>query len=237
MSDKSYSSATESVRARLEEIKKINNEKNRELSEAEKKKAKEKDITKIKGEQVKPTGPQKSQKKNVSEEPGNIVEEEQPKEEVAEEPIKELREKKEVHSIEDAGKLAQEISEEELNKIESSKERGRHATIIKHIKVIDRQTGQELSKFNLIRTDSGELFPVNKEILEIGKGTADIFIDEKYISRHHAQLIQENGKLFISDLGSTNGTKINGKRLYGRTELRPGDNIMLANIPFTIQTV
>jgi hypothetical protein len=55
----------------------------------------------------------------------------------------------------------------------------------------------------------------------------DIKINDPYVSRRHAQILFENGKFYIEDLGSTNGTFINDKLITGRTELKDGDTIKL----------
>lgn len=58
--------------------------------------------------------------------------------------------------------------------------------------------------------------------------------DNKNVSGHHAEFINENGRLFVRDLGSTNGTFLNGTRLtaYNIYELRYGDSVMLGDEHF-----
>jgi hypothetical protein len=56
----------------------------------------------------------------------------------------------------------------------------------------------------------------------------DIVIPERQISRRHIRLTVEEGKYFIEDLESRNGTWVNGQRLEGRQELFDGDEIHLA---------
>lgn len=52
--------------------------------------------------------------------------------------------------------------------------------------------------------------------------TADIILNDQSVSRKHARLIKEDGKVKLLDLGSSNGTLINGKKLT------PGDSQFLA---------
>ncbi len=59
---------------------------------------------------------------------------------------------------------------------------------------------------------------------EIG---VDILIDSPGISRRHARIIVENNRRYLEDLGSSNGTFLNGERLQGRRELTNGDEIRL----------
>lgn len=68
-----------------------------------------------------------------------------------------------------------------------------------------------------------------KKIL-IGRGqNVQLWINDKNISREHSELICENDYLYISDLGSRNGTFVNNKRILEKTRLEDGDEIMLAS--------
>ena len=55
---------------------------------------------------------------------------------------------------------------------------------------------------------------------------ADIRVSDESISRRHAEIREEDGAYWIVDLGSMNGTKLNGKRV-DRAQLSDGDAIML----------
>jgi hypothetical protein len=57
----------------------------------------------------------------------------------------------------------------------------------------------------------------------------DIVIDGSNVSRRHAELLFRDGVWVIRDLGSTNGTTVNGSPV-GRSELRPGDIVGLADL-------
>jgi pSer/pThr/pTyr-binding forkhead associated (FHA) protein len=59
----------------------------------------------------------------------------------------------------------------------------------------------------------------------IGREGADIVIDDSQMSRRHARLGMRDGALEIEDLGSTNGTFVNGAKIGGVTQLSPGDTI------------
>lgn len=65
--------------------------------------------------------------------------------------------------------------------------------------------------------------------LVIGRGSnCDIVIGDLSVSRRHARLIRRDGRWVLQDLGSTNGTHLNGTRV-GRCELRPGDELDLGS--------
>ncbi len=63
---------------------------------------------------------------------------------------------------------------------------------------------------------------------EIGRGlTADIQLTDTEISRNHATMVREGEKIYVQDLGSTNGTFVNGTKVDKRQELRDGDKIQV----------
>lgn len=78
--------------------------------------------------------------------------------------------------------------------------------------------------------DDASIIPLEERVQVIGKtSTADIFVDNPFISRRHAQLSQEKGHFVIQDLGSKNGTYLNGARLDSNpVQLRNGDRLELA---------
>ena len=49
------------------------------------------------------------------------------------------------------------------------------------------------------------------------------------ISRKHAQVLAESGRFYIEDMGSRNGTKLNGERISGRAALKDGDLIGISS--------
>ena len=56
---------------------------------------------------------------------------------------------------------------------------------------------------------------------------ADLQVDDKYLSRKHAKLIFRDDGWWIEDLGSRNGTKLNGSLVDKPTRLEPGDELRL----------
>lgn len=64
----------------------------------------------------------------------------------------------------------------------------------------------------------------------IGRTTScDIYINDQSVSKMHAEIIVNNGEITVRDLGSTNGTFINGMKLYGSQVLRPNDMLKVGN--------
>eukprot|EP00976_Prorocentrum_cordatum_P097297 1190935-Prorocentrum_minimum.AAC.10 len=64
---------------------------------------------------------------------------------------------------------------------------------------------------------------------------SDIVIDVDTVSSSHAELVEADGALSLNDLGSTNGTFVNGKKLSKAMALKAGDKIKFGAEPvFTV---
>jgi DNA-binding winged helix-turn-helix (wHTH) protein len=63
---------------------------------------------------------------------------------------------------------------------------------------------------------------------------AAAWIDSAVVSRHHAQLVVRDGRVTIEDLGSRNGTFVNGARLTGASPLAHGDEIRLGTLRLVV---
>ena len=93
---------------------------------------------------------------------------------------------------------------------------------------------------------TGDIKPLRFDIkdpgLVIGKqeGSVDLVIPfSKAVSRIHCKVGFEDGAGYIEDLGSSNGTFVNGNR-YGkgeRTKLEPGDKVKIANVEFEVEAI
>ncbi|MBN2531946.1 MAG: FHA domain-containing protein [Spirochaetales bacterium] len=75
----------------------------------------------------------------------------------------------------------------------------------------------------------GKSFVINKSVMTIGRNNdCDISLNDPLISSHHCSIeIHEDGKYYIEDIGSTNATFINRKKLKKKIDLIYGDRIVI----------
>ncbi|MBL8101382.1 MAG: FHA domain-containing protein [Anaerolineales bacterium] len=74
----------------------------------------------------------------------------------------------------------------------------------------------------------GVTFPLDGDQLTIGRDSSNgVAINDAEVSRKHSRLSFQGGKYVIEDLGSTNGTFVNGQRLAGPVVLKAGDVVSL----------
>jgi len=71
--------------------------------------------------------------------------------------------------------------------------------------------------------------------LKVGRATDnDLVLDDPSLSRHHAQVNRPGGKLEVEDLGSSNGTFVNGRRV-GKSPIGPGDVVRFGDLTFRLE--
>jgi Inner membrane component of T3SS, cytoplasmic domain len=69
----------------------------------------------------------------------------------------------------------------------------------------------------------------------IGRAMAcDFTLADLSVSRWHARLYREEEKWLLSDLGSTNGTRLNGWRVTTGVPVKPGDHVSFGSVSFVI---
>lgn len=81
----------------------------------------------------------------------------------------------------------------------------------------------------------GKQWTLDLKSVTIGRFTAsEILVPEKSLSKTHARIILADGVYSISDLGATNGTFVNGKKLaeYSSFQLRHNDQIRAGSVVF-----
>ena len=82
---------------------------------------------------------------------------------------------------------------------------------------------------------SGLVISVNRPLVLIGRHpSCDISLNSDWVSRRHCVLTEDAGEIVVRDLGSTNGTWINGRRVQ-RGRLKPGDERSLGHLRFCLE--
>jgi pSer/pThr/pTyr-binding forkhead associated (FHA) protein len=87
----------------------------------------------------------------------------------------------------------------------------------------------------LIPLQGGEPITIEKDVTIVGRQAehCDIVLDRKSVSKIHCIIARTDGLLFVRDLDSTNGTKVNGQRII-RGALLPGDQLAFAGEKFRV---
>ena len=91
-------------------------------------------------------------------------------------------------------------------------------------------------KLHLIKGNpKGKEVEVPTGILKVGRAEdSDLIIASTRISRHHCEIINEGGKLFLRDKGSGNGSFVNGAKVVGEQPLNAGDEVAIGPLTFAL---
>lgn len=87
----------------------------------------------------------------------------------------------------------------------------------------------------LIPVEGGKPITLKRDVIVVGRkpGLCDLIVERPSVSKLHCILVKTDGLLFVRDLGSTNGTKVNGQRVT-RGALLPGDELAFASVKFRV---
>ena len=92
-----------------------------------------------------------------------------------------------------------------------------------HDRVLIRATGEQVS------LAEGETVVGREEDLGVS------LVGEGSVSRRHATIVRQGTSLTVKDLGSTNGTYVNGRRISADTPLVPGDDLQFGAVKFRVE--
>ena len=82
----------------------------------------------------------------------------------------------------------------------------------------------------LASDDNGSVFEIDSAAVTVGRGDAnDIPLDDEFASNQHARLEARPDGIWLEDVGSTNGTSVNGALIDGPRKLAPGDVIRIGD--------
>src|SRR5437588_9697855 len=90
----------------------------------------------------------------------------------------------------------------------------------------------------IIEDDEGKttVVPLIRDEITIGRKEGNtIRLTERNVSRRHAKLLKSNGTVFIEDLSSYNGIKVNGDRIAGRAPVNEGDRIQIGDYQLALK--
>ena len=86
----------------------------------------------------------------------------------------------------------------------------------------------------LLPLDGGKPIEIVKDMIVVGrKDDCDLNLDHKSVSKLHCVIVKTDGLLLLRDLGSTNGTRVNGARVR-RAALLPKDQLGIAHFKFKV---
>lgn len=87
----------------------------------------------------------------------------------------------------------------------------------------------------LVPNDGTQPITLRRDITLVGRkpGLCDLVIDRSSVSKIHCLLVKTDGLLFVRDLGSTNGTRVNGQRVT-RGALLPGDVLSFSSVKYRV---
>lgn len=87
----------------------------------------------------------------------------------------------------------------------------------------------------LLPKHGGAPITLTEPITVVGRSAklCDLVVDHTSISKQHCMLVKTDGLVYIRDLGSTNGTRVNGQRVI-RGALLPGDLLSFAGVTYKV---
>src|SRR6478736_7822879 len=99
----------------------------------------------------------------------------------------------------------------------------------------ERHLAGAAMRAQLIPVDGGAPISITKDLVLVGrKEDCDVRLDHKSVSKLHCVLVKTDGLLLLRDLGSTNGTRVNGQRVR-RAALLPNDQLQLASMRYSVE--
>ncbi len=113
-------------------------------------------------------------------------------------------------------------------------------TLLRDLRAAAREPGVELGRLVVVESPSGdpavgEAFPLDA-VTSLGRDVNNsIVIDDPFASTEHAVLTFRGRDWYVEDLGSTNGTYVNGNRVDGVAPLGFGDEVQIGQVRMRLE--
>jgi hypothetical protein len=106
-----------------------------------------------------------------------------------------------------------------------------------HVSPGPRRPAKAAREMIVVRSDtlSGQRYGLERPKVVGRSDDADIIIDDSYASEFHLRVGLNEGEVVLNDLGSTNGTYLNGRRVTVPTVITKGDSIQIGKTIFEIR--
>jgi pSer/pThr/pTyr-binding forkhead associated (FHA) protein len=98
-----------------------------------------------------------------------------------------------------------------------------------HLGISVKRKRREGRKVLFVRSESQQGVELEvSDVTVLGRSSeTDVVLDDPYASEFHMRLVAQDNGIMLHDLGSTNGTYVNGRRVTAPTQLRRGDTIQV----------
>ena len=89
----------------------------------------------------------------------------------------------------------------------------------------------------LIGARGGDMHDLADNRILVGRaGSSDVVLSQPEVSRRHAMVFRQEGSVWVVDLGSANGTRVNRARVHSDpAQVRPGDELAFASAVYTLR--
>ena len=106
-----------------------------------------------------------------------------------------------------------------------------------HLGISVRRKRKEGSRVLFVRSENqqGQEFEVGDVVVMGRSDETDVVLDDPYASEFHLRLVSQENGMTLHDLGSTNGTYVNGRRISAPTGLKRGDTIQVGKTVMEIR--
>ena len=107
--------------------------------------------------------------------------------------------------------------------------------------LLPQPVARELGRLVVLKSptlDEGEVVTLDSHALRVGRGgDNDLSVEgDEYASSHHARFEPRRDGVYVEDIGSTNGTFVNGIRVSRERRLVPGDVVRIGETDLRFET-